>query len=353
MRRTGLRARLRVRVLVVSVLALLAGCTERRSLDTWPQLRATVSGATSSTPTLRAELPAWDDSSSYGARQSSCESFRVLVDDKGNPRHRRLRKPWSKSDQQRFRGLVGMVAQEMGAEPRLLQAWALRESTYRPSALHVLNPDVQGATNAWRKYAYDEGEESRLVEIMERSDAQSSKYWDAKGKLARIRRFKGNPHLFARVRYDQVGPDGEVTPASGSAWAFGYGPFGFNPAYFVQVWDAKAPPWVFCESDGLAAIVTAIWSARAHQRECAAAGFGDSYLVLNHRLGRGHCAPPDPESNIIKRLARVGLDANKRARLGRAHPQASTDRTELLAKLRRLATERGLLSAAALGRGPA
>lgn len=232
----------------------------------------------------------------------------------------------------------------MGAESRLLHAWSMRESTYQPSALHVLNPDVQGATAAWRKYAYDEGEEARLEAALAQTEATDGRYWKLKGKLARLRRFKGNPHLYAEVEYDRVTAEGDVSTARGSAWAFGYGPFGFNPAYFVQVWDPKAPPWIFCHDDGIPAIVTAIWSARAHQRECEAAGVGGSYNVLNRRLGRGHCAPADPNSGFIARLGRMGLDANKRARLGKKHPADQTDRAALLELLRARARAQGLLS---------
>lgn len=268
----------------------------------------------------------------------------MQIDAAGRPRHRRIRKPWTQADRDRFRLLVTMVAREMGAESRLLLAWSMRESTYQPSALHVLNPDVHGATQAWRKYAYDADEETRLEAALAQTEATDARYWKLKGKLARLRRFKGNQHLYAEVQYDQVAPDGTVTQTRGSAWAFGYGPFGFNPAYFVQVWDPKAPPWIFCHDDGIPAIVTAIWSARAHQRECEAAGVGGSYNVLNRRLGRGHCAPADPESGFIARLGRMGLDANKRARLGKKHPADDTDREELLNVLRARAREQGLLS---------
>lgn len=324
-------------------LTLLGACGSPPQLEAWPKPKVDFSPATN-VVSLHADLPKQVFASTYGAQRNSCEGFRVEVDERGRPRHRRIRKPWSKNDRDRFRLLVNMVAKEMGAEPRLLQAWAMRESTYRPSALHVLNPDVQGATQAWRKYAYDEQEEAHLEAALAQTEATEGRYWKIKGKLARLRRFKGNSHLYAEVQYNQVAPDGEVTPARGSAWAFGYGPFGFNPAYFVQVWDPKSPPWIFCHDDGIPAIVTAVWSARAHQRECEAAGVGGSYNVLNRRLGRGHCAPPDPQSGFIARLGRLGLDANKRARLGKKHPADGTDREALLETLRARAREQGLLS---------
>ena len=324
-------------------LALLGACGSPPPLEAWPKPNADLSRPAQAV-SLHADLPRQVLASTYGAQRNSCEGFRVEIDERGRSRYRRIRKPWTKDDRDRFRLLVSMVAQEMGAEARLLHAWSMRESTYRPSALHVLGPDVHGATQAWRKYAYNTDEEARLEAALAQTEATDGRYWKLKGKLARLRRFKGNPHLFAEVRYDQVAPDGEVSTARGSAWAFGYGPFGFNPAYFVQVWDPKAPPWIFCHDDGIPAIVTAIWSARAHQRECEAAGVGGSYNVLNRRLGRGHCIPPDPESGFIARLGRMGLDANKRARLGKKHPAEATDRQELLELLRDRARQQGLLS---------
>lgn len=325
-------------------LALLEACGARPPrIEAWAKPKAKVR-STPAAVSLQLDLPEYAPSTSYGAQRSACEEFRVEVDARGNPRHKRERKPWSKADRDRFRLLVGMVAKEMGAEPRLFQAWAMRESTYRPSALHVLNPDVQGATSAWRKYAYDPDEEARLEAALAQTEATDGEYWQLKGKLARLRRFKGNPYLYDEVEYDQIGPDGERIPVRGSAWAFGYGPFGFNPAYFVQVWDPKAPPWVFCHDDGIPAIVTAIWAARTHQRECEAAGVGGSYLVLNRRLGRGHCEAPNPESGFTARLGRMGLDATKRAKLGKNHPAEDTDRAALLELLRARAREEGLLS---------
>ncbi|MGH1341895.1 MAG: hypothetical protein ACRBN8_10110 [Nannocystales bacterium] len=324
-------------------LALLGACGSPPQFEAWPKPNADVSPATH-VVSLHADLPQQVFTSTYGAQRNSCEGFRVVVDKSGRPRHRRIRKPWTKADRDRFRLLVTMVAREMGAEPRLLHAWSMRESTYQPSALHVLNPDVNGATQAWRKYAYDADEEVELETALAQTDATDPRYWKLKGKLARLRRFKGNQHLYAEVQYDRITPDGTVTEARGSAWAFGYGPFGFNPAYFVQVWDSKAPPWIFCHDDGIPAIVTAIWSARAHQRECEAAGIGGSYNVLNRRLGRGHCAQPDPQTGFIARLGRLGLDANQRARLGKKHPADNTDRAELLELLRSRARAQGLLS---------
>ena len=66
--------------------------------------------------------------------------------------------------------------------------------------------------------------------------------------------------------------------------------------------------------------------------------------MLNRRLGRGHCEAPNPESGFTARLGRMGLDATKRAKLGKNHPAEDTDRAALLELLRARAREEGLLS---------
>ncbi len=329
-------------------LALIGACGEPRRFEAWPRPTAVATTVSSAETTFHVELPQALEPATYGAQRSSCERFRVEIDPQGRPHYRRIRKAWSEDDRDRFRRLIGLVASELGAEPRLFQAWAMRESTYRPSSLHVLDPDVNGAAAAWRRYAYDADEEARLEDDLAGRDATDAGYWEVKGKLARLRRFKGNAHLYAEVEYEQVAPDGTQSTARGSAWAFGYGPFGFNPAYFVQVWDPRAPPWIFCHDDGIVAIVTAVWAARTHQRECQAAGVGGSYLVLDHRLGRGHCGAPDPQSGFVDRLRRLGLDAHRQARLGKKYPAETTDRAALLETLRTRARAEGLLSVDAL-----
>lgn len=297
-----------------------------------------------SPPTLPASAtPALASEAAYGSRPKNCERFVVIQDDKGRNRYKRIRKRWTHDDTKRFRKLVGMIAREMGAEARLFQAWSLRESSYRPSALHVLNPDVAGAATAWRRFAYSRTEEKKLEAVLASSDAKGSAFWRARGRLKQIRRFKENPFLGERVRYDIVHPDGTVEHTDGSAWAFGYGPFGFNPTYFLPVWDARSPPWVFCHDDGLIAVVTAIWSARAHQRECERQGIGGSYSVVNRRFASGHCVVPDPASPFKKRMSRLGIDADARAKLGRRFKRGETDRNVLLAHLRHRAVAEGLL----------
>ncbi len=274
-----------------------------------------------------------------------CERFRVRVDERGRRRYQRIRKEWNDDDRRRFARLVTLVAKEMGAEPRLLRAWAMRESTYRPAAVHVLNPDIEAATAAWRRLHYSATEEAELQQVLATASARSSEYWKAKARLHQVQRFRDNVYLDDHLDFEVLAPDGSRMRETQSAWAFGYGPFGFNPAYFVPVWDARSPPWVFCQDDGLVAIVTAVWSARTAQRECRAQGFGGSYAVVNRRFSQGHCGTVSPTAKFRGRASRLGLDPDARARLGTRWKRADTDRAQIHRHMRQKAIEAGLLSA--------
>nr|MCH9683353.1 hypothetical protein [Deltaproteobacteria bacterium] len=278
-------------------------------------------------------------------RPNRCERFRVREDETGRRRYQRIRADWDDDDRRRFARLVTLVAKEMGAEPRLLRAWALRESTYRPSAVHVLNPDIEAATAAWRRLHYSAEEEAELLAVLETESARGSRYWKAKARLHQVQTFRDNRYLDDRVTLDVVAPDGSGVRETQSAWAFGYGPFGFNPAYFVPVWDAREPPWVFCDDDGLVAIITAVWAARTAQRECRAKGFGNSYAVVNRRFSQGHCGPVSPTARFRGRARRIGLNPDARARLGTRWKRAETDRAQIHAYMRHKAIGAGLLTA--------
>jgi hypothetical protein len=235
----------------------------------------------------------------------------------------------------------------MGAEPRLIRTWALRESSYRPHALHLLNPDIEAATSAWQRLYYSPQEEAELEAVLASTSKQDRRYWEAKARLGRIRTFRDNDFLDERVAFEVVEPDGTVSSGTEPAWAFGYGPFGMNPAYFVPVWDATAPPWVFCDEDGLIAIITAVWAARTSQRDCDRQGFGGSYAVVDRRFGQGHCSEVGPEAKFRTRADRMGIDPDARAKLGTKWKRTETDRSEILAHMRARALEAGLLSARA------
>lgn len=273
-----------------------------------------------------------------------CEGLRVRIEEDGRRRYQRVRRPWTEADRQRFGKLVSLVAKEMGAEPRLIRAWAMRESTYRPHAMHVLNPDVEAASAAWRRFHYSPREEAELQSLMAELSAQDPQFWKAKARLHQVQTFRDNAFLDDVVELEVIAPDGSVSGGSEPAWAFGYGPFGFNPSYFVPVWDSTAPPWVFCDDDGLVAIITAVWSARTAQRECESQGLPGSYAVVNRRFSRGHCAEVAKGGRFHGRARRLGLDPDARARLGRKWPRQGTDRGEMLRVMRHKAVAAGLLS---------
>lgn len=273
-----------------------------------------------------------------------CERLRMHIREDGRRRYRRIRRPWTRADQRRFGQLVGLVAREMGADPRLIRTWAIRESSYRPHAMHVLNPDVEAAMAAWRRLHYSAEEEAELLAAMEQADATDSRYWRAKARLHQVQTFRDNPHLDDVVYFEVQLPDGTRSQGSEPAWAFGYGPFGFNPAYYVPVWDSRAPPWVFCDEGGLIAIITAVWVARAAQHECESQGFGGSYASVNRRFSRGHCGPVSERASFRWRARQLGLDPDAHAKLGRKWKRSRTDRGEILQHMRDKATAAGLLS---------
>lgn len=277
-----------------------------------------------------------------------CERFRLNLEG-GRPRYQRIRRRWTEQDRRRFASLVSLVATEMGAEPRLFRAWAMRESSYRPHALHVLDPDIEAATAAYRRLRYSATEEAELLEVLASVSARDPAYWEAKARLRRVRTFRDNDYLDAMIPLEVLAPDGTASWGSEHAWAFGYGAFGFNPAYYVPVWDARAPPWVFCQDDGLVAIITAVWVARAAKRECEGQGLPGTYAVVDRRFSRGHCALASPGARFRQRAQRLGLDPDAPARLGTRWMRAQTDRAEIHGFMRRRAVEEGLLPPRAPG----
>lgn len=274
----------------------------------------------------------------------TCERVEVHIRADGRRWHKRVGGSWTKADRDRFRGLIRMVAREMGADPSLLLLWAMRESTYNPYAIHVLNPDREAAERTWAAHRWDPAIAAELRAQVEVASPQTPEFWSTRAALARVERFKDNRYYHADIEFEVFGSDGAIGLDSASAWSYGYGPFGFNPTYYLPKWDATAPPWVFCHDDGLAAIVTAIWAARDQQRECESQGFDGSHEVVNRRFSSGHCRPRQSDGLFLDRAAKRGLDPHRRARLGNRWPAESTDRAELLGHLRALAVEEGLLS---------
>lgn len=330
---------------------ILLGCSEaavevpvERSSQEFPLATTPIKEAL---PTVSVEpqsdLPDW--SAGAGRYPYVCEEFELRMDDEGRSRFKRHRVAWTDDDRSRFRKLVGLVAREMGADPKLFKIWALRESTYRPTAVHVLNPDLNAASKAWDRYRWSPERQRDLEGVMKaRAGVKDKPYWRAKGALKRIQTFRDNPYYFDEVEYDVHMPNGETLSESRSRWAYGYGAFGFNPTYFVPIWDEKAPPWVFCNEDGIIAAITAVWAARNYQSKCRAQGFKGTYADVNRMFSSGHCdARPSRAALFEARARKVGLSAGRPARLGKKWPRNETDREEIVRHMRAKAVEAGLV----------
>ncbi len=273
-----------------------------------------------------------------------CEDFAVFEKRDGRLRHRRNRRAWPRDQQARFSDLVKLVADEMDADARLFQIWSLRESSHRPSAIHVLNPDLMGAAKAWNRHLYRPARALELQAEMDRYGAKTAKYWAARAEIARMNVFRHNRFYLDQLEFDFHTSPGEVQKRKRSQWAYGYGPFGFNPTYYVPVWDSNAPPWVFCDAGGVVAVVTAVWAARSAQRECRVRGKGSSYVVVNRRFSSGHCRPRPKHDAVFARRARaIRLQPDRRARRGKLWPRATTDRVEVVQHMRRRAEAEGLM----------
>ena len=116
----------------------------------------------------------------------------------------------------------------------------------------------------------------------------------------------------------------------------------------MPLWDVTAPPWVFCNDDGIAAIVTAVWAARRAQRECRQEGYGESYEAVNRRFSSGSCRPRPERATFFRERARAwGINPASKAKLGKRWPDTS-DRAALVAHMRERASQEGLLSRYAL-----
>jgi hypothetical protein len=288
------------------------------------------------------EPPQW--SVPFAPAPYRCEEFEVHVDVDGAKRMKRVRREWTAADRRRFRDLVRLVAREMGANPRLFATWALRESTLDPAAIHVLDHDVEGATRAWHRHRWSAERARELEATMQRLGPRAPEHWAAKAQLQRISLYKDNAYYDDEVEFEVHLPTGEVVRDRRSRWAYGYGAFGFNPTYYVATWDADAPPWVFCDEDGIVATITAVWAARNALRDCKSLGFSGTYEVVNRRFASGGCAPAQRVDAAFSRRARsAGLDPEAAAALGSKWPRDTTDRAAIVAHMRRVAVAQGLL----------
>lgn len=255
---------------------------------------------------------------------SACEA-RIDVaelDRNGNVKKQKRRR-YTKADQRLMRQYIGIIAREMGANPKLLWIWASRESSYRPYKRHRLSPDREAAYSAWQRFRHTDYKEAGYRRTMKRSSAKdgTKDFWVAKAALSRILVYKDNPTYEARWR-----------------WSTGYGLYGMQPIYHVKRWDPNAPPEILC--DEVVATVTAIWAARQIRDTCVSQGYPGTYETVNRGYSSGHCEPrPSWAKYFRKRAEREHLDVKQPARLGNRWPSETTDRAKILEHMRAKITE--------------
>jgi len=225
-------------------------------------------------------------------------------------RYKRNRYTRPRSELNRTRDVIELVAKEMGAKDfKLFTGHASHEASFNPEAIHILNPDLESNTRAWSRHSYNRSTELALETRLAKADAREKEYWGIKARLSDLRLYKGNPHWNDRLQYDFVVPEtkgrggvtipGERMPESRNVWQFGYGLYGMYAVGYVKTWDREAPPWILCNHQGVVATIIQVWSARKVQAECASlternpekyGTDGGSNLGVLRRLARGKCS---------------------------------------------------------------
>lgn len=246
--------------------------------------------------------------------ENVCETFTVYQSNKRTKkgtypvRYKRNRYKRRRKDQLQTKKLIEMVAEEMGANPDLVEMLAAHESSHNPEAIHILNPDLEANQRAWQKFSYHRSNELALEAQMAKTSKQAREYYSLKRRLSRTRLYKGNPFWKTKLKYEFVHPaflsgEAEIPEERetqwASVWGYGYGLYGMNAILYTHVWDKTAPPWVLCGDEGIVATVTAIWALREQQKDCdfltaenpqKYGTDGGSYRGVIRRYARGQCS---------------------------------------------------------------
>lgn len=266
---------------------------------------------------------------------NQCESFEYK---KG--KFKRIKKNWTEEDEQRFKEIIGVIAREMGADPRIFYVWGRREGDFRPSTMMVKRGDHRANKNAWKSHSWSQEKENELVSIMENSPqygAGSEAYYQARDHLRKILKYKGNPWWNSKTEYKRNNLTREI-----NQWFFGYGSFGMNSVLYVHVWDKDAPPWILCYDEGIISIITVVWAARKQYEKCRSLGFPKTYGVLDRRFSRGHCST-EYKKGFINRAWKNGLNPHAKPKLGDKWPEETTDRRVIYNYMRTKLIEEGLI----------
>jgi len=280
-----------------------------------------------------------------------CETFTVIQSPKlvrrkdGTQtyplRYRRNRYKRPRSDLVRTQKVIELVAKEMGVKDvQLFTGHASHEASFNPEAIHILNPDLDANSAAWRRHSYNRSNELALEARLAKADARTKEFWSLKSELADIRLYKGNPHWNDRLQYDYVVPEakghnGAVIPSermqeSRNVWQFGYGLYGMYAVGYVKNWDREAPPWILCSHQGVVATIIQVWTARKVQAECASlteqnpekyGTDGGSNRGVLRRLARGKCSNSKLGPQWQKLMAHGGIDWDAEGDYGSKWPQ--------------------------------
>lgn len=198
----------------------------------------------------------------------------------------------TRAEQARVRRIIDAGVREVGASQdfrRLLLLVAQREASLQAGLVHRLPADVDAALSAWRR--------TRAL------------YAEA-----------GNPHA-----------------DDPSVWR-GYGLFGMNAGYYLQVWDRTADPRVLCD----AAVDVLVYRRAAARllRKLAAAPCRNGQLVTWGDLHRAVAAGKlcgGASADFRRRAARVGLDSDDEVEPADLGREPAGEQTIAAAKIRRAA----------------
>lgn len=286
-----------------------------------------------------------------------CEGLvavQVTRDGRTRTVHRRDRYVRTKEDRRRTKDLIRLVASEMGVRhPDFFVDVAMHESTLNPEAIHILNPDEEANQRAWSRHTYTRAKERMLEAAISRSSARERPHYEAKRRLAAIRRYKDNPYWYDDLVFPFV-VDGGATDTTDrrSVWSFGYSLYGHNAVLYMPYWDSDAAPWVLCSHEGIVATIIEVWAARKAAATCASLTSkdaerwgrdGGSYRGALRRLARGHCGNERLGAAWRKIMEKSSVPWGDHADFGQKFSRKTSDPNEVLDHMLARAREEGVL----------
>lgn len=245
----------------------------------------------------------------------------------------------SKFDQpEKAKEIAKLVAEEMGADERLILLWGTRGSDWHSTSLHLMEEDLKYDRQEYLRYSWSQSKHNKWSNLFDESKPTNSNYWKAKHQLNIIDTFKNNAFYSESYVFEGKNKKENTIPV----FAIKHGALDINPIYFTKIWDTDAPPWIACNDHGLIQYIVAVWIARKFQKKCTGkVPHGDSYGVIDAMYARGRCQAPSEK--FIKRAKHYGINPAKRAKLGSKWPAKTTDRKEIYEHMKSLAIKKGII----------